>query len=93
MEPKFFENDISRNAANEVKKCRSAAAGSIEQSIVFYKNAAPLERKGRKAKQLLEFIFVLEPQRGEILVDLMYFVLEPQRGEILMAHFNQVLSI
>ena len=67
--------------------------GSIEQSIVFYKNAAPLELKGRTAKQLLECIFVLEPQRGEILVDLMYFVLEPQRGDILMAHFNQVLSI
>ncbi len=43
--------------------------GSIEQLNVFYKNAAPQELKGKTAKQLQVFIFVFEPQGGEILVD------------------------
>ena len=78
---KFFEDDTFRSNVFGLKECRSAAVDSIEQSIVFYKNAAPLERKGRTTKQLNECIlYQSPPRRCEIIVESYVFCIRAPAG-------------
>jgi hypothetical protein len=64
---KFFEDDTFRSNVIDLKECRSAAADSIEKSIVFYKNAAPLELKGRTSRRLQECILYQSPSGAKFL--------------------------